>query len=113
MLGAGARGGDGVRGRVVVAHVHGMGGAWLRASSPATLLESQRLLAIDGALRDAHFPANATGRGRVRMAFEELLLLQIGVAWPAGKGVAERGYVHQALHVGVRKLQGQHSNALD
>lgn len=80
---------------------------------PASLLESQRLLPIDEALRDAHFPANATGRGRVRMAFEELLLLQIGVAWRAGKGVAERGYVHKALHEGVGQLEGQHSIALD
>lgn len=80
---------------------------------PASLLEAQRLLSIDEALRDAHFPANASGRGRVRMAFEELLLLQIGVAWRAGKGQVERGHSHKALHDGVGQLEHQHSISLD
>lgn len=80
---------------------------------PASLLEAQRLLPIDEALRDAHFPANASGRGRVRMAFEELLLLQIGVAWRAGKGQVERGQSHKALHDGVGQLEHQHSISLD
>ena len=80
---------------------------------PAPLLDAQRLLGIDEALRDAHFPANASGRGRVRMAFEERLLLQIGVAWRNGKGQVERGHSHKALHDGVGQLDAQHSITLD
>ena len=80
---------------------------------PAEVVERNRLLALDEALRDAHFPANASGRGRVRMAFEELLLLQVGVAWKAGRGQPERGIAHKGLHAGVAQLEIQHGIKLD
>jgi ATP-dependent DNA helicase RecG len=80
---------------------------------PVDLLEAHRLLHLEEALRDAHFPSNTTGRGQVRLAFEELLLLQLGVAWRAGKGRGERGPGHKALHELVGDLAWQHSVSLD
>jgi len=80
---------------------------------PAAMLENHRLLALDEALRDAHFPANPSGRGRVRMAFEELLLLQVGVAWRAGRGQSERGQSHKAIHGTVGEIEAQHGVTLD
>ena len=80
---------------------------------PDGLLSEHRLLPIEDALRDAHFPANPSGRGRIRLAFEELLLLQLGVAWRAGRGRVERGQAHKALHELVGQLAHQHQIELD
>ena len=75
---------------------------------PQPILDDQRLLPLDQALRDAHFPANAEGRGRVRLAYEELLLIQLGIGWRAGRGTTPRGVSHKALHKGVGQLGAQH-----
>ena len=75
---------------------------------PEKLIERHRLLELDAALRDAHFPSNAGGRGRVRMAFEELLLMQLGVAWRAGRGRPERGISHKVVHKAIGQLDSQH-----
>ena len=80
---------------------------------PSPILERYRLLALDEALRDAHFPANASCRGRLRLAFEELLLLQLGIIWRAGRGQDERGFSHVPLHTGIAQLGSQHSLFLD
>ncbi len=80
---------------------------------PAGILEEQRLLPLDEALRDAHFPANGDGRGRVRLAYEELLTIQLGIAWRAGRGTGERGFAHKILHRGVGQLDSQHSITLN
>jgi ATP-dependent DNA helicase RecG len=76
---------------------------------PDKLLERHRLLGLGAALRDAHFPSNTGGRGRVRMAFEELLLMQLGVAWRAGRGRPERGIAHKVVHKTIGQLDAQHS----
>ncbi len=64
-------------------------------------------------LRDAHFPANTGGRGRVRMAFEELLLIQLGVAWRGGRGRPERGLAHRVVHHAIGQLEAQHQIRLE
>jgi ATP-dependent DNA helicase RecG len=80
---------------------------------PGSVLERYRLLPLDEALRDAHFPANASYRGRLRLVFEELLLLQLGIIWRAGRGQEERGFAHAPLHTGVAQLGSQHNLYLD
>jgi ATP-dependent DNA helicase RecG len=80
---------------------------------PGYILERYRLLTLDEALRDAHFPANASCRGRLRLAFEELLLLQLGIVWRAGRGQDERGFSHTPLHTGIAQLGSQHNLFLD
>ncbi|MFT4978798.1 MAG: ATP-dependent DNA helicase RecG, partial [Myxococcota bacterium] len=80
---------------------------------PVALLERHRLLPLDEALRDAHFPANSSGRGRMRLSFEELLQLQLGVIWRAGRGQSERGISHTIQHNGVAQLCWQHNLQLD
>ena len=76
---------------------------------PASLIEKHRLLSLAEALHDAHFPANSAGRGRIRLAFEELLQLQLGVVWRAGRGQAERGIGHTISHTGIAQLGWQHN----
>lgn len=80
---------------------------------PESVREDHRLLSVGEALRDAHFPANQSARGRTRLAFEELLLLQLGVAWRAGRGRPARGVAHRPLHELVGQLAHQHQIELD
>jgi len=80
---------------------------------PSSVLDRHRLLPLDEALRDAHFPSNNTGRGRVRMAFQELLLLQLGIAQRAGRGQNGRGLTHKARHDAVGKVGILHNLQLD
>lgn len=77
------------------------------------LVARHRLLALDEALRDGHFPANASFRGRHRMAFEELLALQIGLSRRLGRGAGDRGFAHRILHSGVGNLMVQLGVTLD
>ena len=76
---------------------------------PQKLVDDHRFMGLDEALRDAHFPSNKAGRGRSRLAFEELLLLQAGIGWRAQTRSRERGISHKILHstVGALSLQQQ------
>lgn len=80
---------------------------------PNSLLESQRLLPLDEALRDAHFPANTTRRGHGRLAFEELFLLQLGIALRSQAGRPVKGIAHKILHGLLGQLELQHKISLD
>ena len=80
---------------------------------PSQLLEQHRLLGLEDALRDAHFPANATRRGRVRLAFDEMFSIQVGVAWRSGRGKQERGISHKPSHTGIGQIEAQHQVQLD
>ncbi len=80
----------------------------LREPLPRRLVEYHRLIGRDIALRDAHFPANQAGRGRSRLAFEELLLLQAGIGWRAKSRNPDRGIAHKILHAAVGELASQH-----
>jgi len=80
---------------------------------PAAIRDQHRLLALDEALRDAHFPANATRRGRLRLAFDELFTIQVGVAWRSGRGKPARGIAHKPVHMGIGQIEAQHQIRLD
>ena len=99
--------------RDVVARVLGLVRGSLEDPLPAGLRERHRLLDLDEALADAHFPSNTGGRGRLRMAFEELLLMQLGVAWRAGRGQPARGISHKVAHKAIGQLDALHSLRLD
>lgn len=85
----------------------------IRDPLPGAILESQRLLVLDEALRDAHFPANTTRRGISRLAFEELFLLQLGLATRNASGRPVRGIAHKILHGLLGQLDLQHGLRLD
>ena len=80
---------------------------------PKSIREQHRLLALDEAFRDAHFPANATRRGRLRLAFDELFTIQVGVAWKSGRGKPGRGIAHKPVHTGIGQIESQHQIVLD
>jgi len=80
---------------------------------PGALVEQHRLLGLEDAIRDAHFPANATGRGRVRLAFDEMFSIQVGVAWRSGRGKLDRGISHKPSHTGIGQIEAQHQVRLD
>lgn len=86
----------------------------LREPLPRKLVEYHKLVGLDDALRDAHFPANKAGKGRNRLAFQELLLLQAGIGWRAKSRNRERGMGHKVLHSAVGELSvQQHLNLTD
>ncbi len=85
----------------------------LRDWLPSGVRDQHRLLSLDEALRDAHFPANATRRGRVRLAFDELFTIQVGVAWRSGRGKPARGIAHKPVHTGIGQIESQHQIRLD
>ncbi|MGB0641104.1 MAG: hypothetical protein ACPGTU_17335, partial [Myxococcota bacterium] len=82
-----------------------MGG--LRDPLPRNLVEHHKLVALDEALRDVHFPSNTAGKGRSRLAFEELLLLQAGIGWRARSRHRERGVKQRIMHGIVGNLSAQ------
>ncbi len=80
---------------------------------PDAMVDEHRLLPLGEALRDAHFPANTTRRGRVRLAFDELFTIQVGVAWRSGRGKVEKGVPHKASHIGIGQIEAQHQIQLN
>ena len=80
---------------------------------PKSIRDQHRLLTLDEAFRDAHFPANATRRGRLRLAFDELFTIQVGVAWKSGRGKPGRGIAHKPVHTGIGQIESQHQIVLD
>jgi len=85
----------------------------IKDTLPSALMTRYRLSRLEESLRDAHFPGNGSERGRQRLAFEELLLLQIGVVLRARKGQTERGFAHTINHKGVGQLGSHNSVYLD
>ena len=75
-------------------------------------MEYHKLIGLDDALRDAHFPSNKAGKGRIRLAFEELLLLQAGIGWRAKRRNPARGLSHKVLHRAVGELGVQQNISL-
>ena len=65
---------------------------------PPDLLDRYKLLPLAAALRDVHFPSNASRRGRARLAFDELLQIQLGIALLRARPVRERGAAHPVAH---------------
>lgn len=88
----------------VVLHVQGRLRDWM----PRSMQQRERLLSFDSALRDVHFPGNASGRGRERLAFDELYLLQLAVAWKASKGTVRKGVSNGLHHLRLGALGSQY-----
>ena len=84
----------------------------LREPLPRKLVEYHKLIGLDDALRDAHFPSNKAGKGRIRLAFEEFLLLQAGIGWRAKRRNPARGLSHKVLHRAVGELGVQQNISL-
>jgi ATP-dependent DNA helicase RecG len=79
----------------------------LREPLPRQVVERYKLVGLGEALRDAHFPSNASGRGRARLAFDEMLMLQAGIAWRGKARQPGRGISHKILHSFVGDLGSQ------
>ena len=60
------------------------------------MIDRLKLMPLAFALRDAHFPSNTSRRGKARLAFDELLQVQLGIALSQAHSGRERG---TALHV--------------
>ena len=79
----------------------------LRDPLPRNLVEHHKLIGLHEALRDVHFPSNTSGKGRSRLAFEELLLLQAGIGWRARSRHRQRGVKQKISHSIVGDLSAQ------
>ncbi len=73
---------------------------------PPEMLEKHRLLPLGAALRDAHFPSNASRKGRSRLGFDELLQVQLGVALLRARERRERGVATPITHSPLTRAQG-------
>lgn len=73
---------------------------------PAELLEKHRLVALPVALRDAHFPSNASRKGKQRLGFDELLQVQLGVALMRQRERRERGVANPVTHTLLAQAHG-------
>ncbi len=69
-------------------------------SLPKEVVEKAGVLALEDALREAHFPSNQNYRGRSRLAYEEVFLYHIGKRlnskFVSANGIGNRVY-HSAL----------------
>lgn len=73
---------------------------------PVELLERHRLVSLAQALRDVHFPSNASRKGRSRLGFDELLQVQLGVALLRARERRERGVANSVTHALVSQAHG-------
>ena len=73
---------------------------------PADVIERFRLLPLAQALRDVHFPSNASRKGRSRLGFDELLQVQLGVALLRARERRERGVPNPVSHTLVAQAHG-------
>ena len=64
---------------------------------PPEVLERHKLISLAAALRDVHFPSNMSRKGRARLAFDELLQVQLGVALMRQRQGRERGTSNPVL----------------
>lgn len=65
---------------------------------PPEVIERHKLTPLPVALRDVHFPANVQRKGRARLAFDELLQVQLGLALLRAPERRERGTAHGVQH---------------
>ncbi|MSP55840.1 MAG: hypothetical protein EXR69_09600 [Myxococcales bacterium] len=65
---------------------------------PPDIVERHKLIGLGAAVRDVHFPSNMSRKGRARLAFDELLQVQLGVAMMRQRQGRERGVANAALH---------------
>lgn len=65
---------------------------------PPEVVEKLKLMPLPATIRDVHFPPNASRKGRARMAFDELLQIQLGFALLRTRTGKERGIAHEVSH---------------
>ncbi len=70
---------------------------------PPEVIERHKLAALPATLRDVHFPSNVNRRPRQRMAFDELLQIQLGIALSRNPDRRERAVAVPASHEGVSR----------
>lgn len=68
--------------------------------------ERHKLLPLHIALRDAHFPSNTNRKARSRLAFDELLQVQLGLALLKTGERKDRGVAHALAHGLVSRAFG-------
>jgi len=73
---------------------------------PAEVIDRARLMPLSAAVRDVHFPSNASRRGRARLVFDELLQVQLGVALLRRGPGRERGTANPVVHGLVARAMG-------
>ncbi len=65
---------------------------------PSDVIERNKLIPLGPAIRDVHFPSNVHGKGRARLAFDELFQVQLGMAILRTPERRERGTAHGIQH---------------
>jgi ATP-dependent DNA helicase RecG len=70
----------------------------LRDTASSEQLATLRLPSLADAIRDVHLYGSARPDARRRLAFDEALLLQLGLATPRFQSGRERGIAHAILH---------------
>jgi ATP-dependent DNA helicase RecG len=81
-------------------------GDTLQDHLPPDMIERFRLMPIGLALRDVHFPSNASRKGRSRLGFDELLQVQLGVALLRARERRERGISNPVSHALISQALG-------
>ncbi len=79
---------------------------------PESMRKRLRLLGLGEALRRLHFPMHGSRRGRERLAFDELLLYQIGHSIGRKRRPQQRGAVHKVQHRLVAQIMSTRSHPL-
>ena len=79
---------------------------------PEGIRRRLRLLDLGEALRRLHFPSHGARRGQERMAFDELLLYQLGRNIGSNRRPQERGIAHTVHHRLVGQIMAGRSNPL-
>ncbi len=80
---------------------------------PQNIQKSLRLLDLGEALRRLHFPTHSHKRGMERLAFDELLLYQLGVALRQTRAPRQKGTSRVLGHGTLGKLQVIHDVELN
>jgi len=79
---------------------------------PESTRKRLRLLGLGEALRRLHFPVLGSRRGRERMAFDELLLFQLGHGIGHNRRPQERGTAHTVHHRLMSQIMSTRSQPL-
>ncbi len=79
---------------------------------PEGMRKRLRLLNLEDALRRLHFPTHGASRGQERMAFDELLLYQLGHRLGQKRKPRERGFAHPVQHRLVSQIMASRTKPL-
>ncbi len=79
---------------------------------PEEIRRNMKLLDLPEALDRLHFPSQGYRRGRERLAFDELLLYQLGVGMLRRRAPQERGIAHPVSHRLVGQILAERGRSL-